>query len=193
MPRRVPADAIHTTAVDHKIARVPRSENHRAEEDTPGTGPVVSFYGNADPLSLAIANIRGTTPDTVALYIRQLDRNPRDVGTLTALGKAYLRLQRPRDAIPVLRQAVKLDPLHTDARAHLGVAFGITGKYDESLAELRRAVADNPDHSLSWINLGATLAAAGQTAEAAEAYREAIRLQPDSSEAKFRLAQVTAR
>lgn len=190
MPRRTPADAIHTTAVDHKIAKTPKFQDPRTEDDAPYTGPVVPFYGQADGLSLALANVRSTSPETIALYRRHLERDPSSVGTLVALGKAYLRLNAARDAIPVLRKATRLDPMNSEARAHLGVALAVLGKDDEALLQLRRAVTDNPDHALSWINLGATLAAAGDTAAAIEAYSEAIRLQPDSSDARYRRSQL---
>jgi tetratricopeptide (TPR) repeat protein len=186
MPRRAPIDAIHTSVVDHKIVRRPVFRNPAAEDHKPYTGPVVAFYGEADPLSLAIANMR--SGDNVELYKQQLKRHPADVATIAALGKALLRLRRPSDAIPLFERALKLDPMHTESRMHLGVALAVLGRLDASLTQLRRAVKDHPDHSLSWINLGATLAETGQIEEARRAYSEAIRLQPDSQEARHRRA-----
>jgi tetratricopeptide (TPR) repeat protein len=192
MPKRVPADAIHTTAVDHKITRVPKFVKITTEDHKPYTGRVVPYYTSADKLSLALANIGPTTPGAIELYWRHLQRDPLDIGTLLALGKSYLRQNVAADAIPTLRKALQLEPMNSDARAHLGVAFAVTGRTAEALEQLRRAVADNPDHALSWINLGVTLAATGDGTAALAAFSEAIRLQPDSLEARHRRSLLEA-
>jgi Flp pilus assembly protein TadD len=192
MPKRVPADAIHTTAVDHRISRTYSLGKIAKEDHRPYTGPVVPYYTSADALSLAIASVGPKTPDTVDLYRRHLQRDPSDVAALIALGKALLRRNAASDAIPPLRRALGLEPANTEARAHLGVALAVTGNTEEALRQLRRAIADNPDHSLSWINLGVTLAAAGDRAGAIAAYSEAIRLQPDSLEARHRRSLLEA-
>jgi tetratricopeptide (TPR) repeat protein len=192
MPKRVPADAIHTTAVDHKISRTQSFGKVSNEDHKPYSGQVVPYYTTADALSLAIANTGPGTPDIIDLYRRHLQRDPRDVGALIALGKSFLRRNAASDAIPPLRKALRLEPMNSDARAHLGVALAVTGKAAEALRQLRRSVADNPDHSLSWINLGVTLAAIGDEAGAIAAYSEAIRLQPDSMEARHRRSQLEA-
>jgi hypothetical protein len=188
MPSRVPVDAIHTTVIDHKIVRQPRFTDPTDEDHNPYVGRVVPFYGKADPLSLALVNIRETTPETLALYRRRLAQKPADVSVLVALGKALLRSGRASDAVAPLKNAVRLDPMHTDARVHLGVALALLAKYDDSLAQLRTAVAKDPDHALAWTNLGITLEAVNDVQGAAKAYSEAIRLQPDSADARIRLS-----
>ena len=125
-----------------------------------------------------------------SLFRRLAAREPENVPLLATLGKALLRAQAPGEAIDVFEKALRIDPLYTDARNHLGVALAMRGRLEDALEQLRRAVADNPDHALSWTNLGVTLEAVGDTEGAIEAYTEAIRLQPDSSEARRRRARL---
>lgn len=80
--------------------------------------------------------------------------------------------------------------MYTDARNHLGVAYGLLGRHQDSVNQLRRAAKENPDSALAWTNLGVTLEVVGDIKGANEAYTEAIRLQPDSSEARTRRARL---
>ena len=128
-----------------------------------------------------------------SLYRKLVAREPENVPLLATLGKILLRSQAPDQAVVVLEKALRIDPLYTDARNHLAVAYGMLGRLQDALSQLRRAVADNPDHSLSWTNLGVTLEALDDRKAARDAYSEAIRLQPDSSEARHRRAQLDQR
>lgn len=193
MPRRIPADAIHTTVIDHKIVRQPSFRDPADEDHRPYEGRVVPYYGRSDALSLALANIRETSPESVALYKKRLAQAPKDVNVLTALGKALLRSNRPKDSVDPLKKAVRLDPMLTDARLHLGVAAALQGKYEDALSSLREATARDPDNALAWINLGITLEAVDDVSGAWDAYSEAIRLQPDSAEARRRRSMLGRR
>jgi tetratricopeptide (TPR) repeat protein len=193
MPRRAPADAIHTTMTDHKIVRRPAFTNPREEDPTPYTGPVVPFYTQADELSLRVANIRDSSPAAIATYRKFLSREPDDPAIGTALAKALLRNRSPVEAIRVLENVIRIDPRRTEARTHLGVAYGMAGRHRESRDTLQRAVAENPDDALAWTNLGITLEVLGDSRGAIESYSEAVRLQPDSSEARARRSRLSKR
>lgn len=192
MAKRRPADAIHVTMTDHWIQRRPAFENPLRESHAPYDGPVVPFYGEADPLSLAIANIRGLTAEVPDLYRAQLQREPTDVPTLAALGNALFRLGRSGEAIPVLEKALRLDANHVGVLNTLGVARASAGLTRDAVALLEHARLMHPDHSLTWVNLGVTYNAMGEREKAIAAFREAIRLQPDFAEARAKLAAVLA-
>jgi tetratricopeptide (TPR) repeat protein len=190
MPKRKPSDAIHVTMTDHWIQRKPVFKDPAREDHRPYDGPVVPFYTKADGLTLAIANIRELTPKVVELYREHLKRDPKDVPTMAALGNALYRLNRRDEALPVLEQALRLDPGHAGALNTLAVALATRGDYSKAIALLDRARLAHPEHSLTWVNLGVTYQAMGETDKARESYREAIRLQPDFSEARARLASL---
>jgi tetratricopeptide (TPR) repeat protein len=189
MPKRVPTDAIHLTMTDHKIAARPVFTNPTAENHVPYKGAVVPFYGSPDPLSIEWAN----GPPTVNLLRRLLARDPGNVALTAGVGKALLQAQKPAEAIAEFEKAVRVDPMHTEARMYLGVALSMIGRYKAGLDQLRRAVRDNPDHSLARTNLGVTLEATGDRTGALDAYTQAIRLQPDLSDAKLRRTRLIER
>ena len=66
---------------------------------------------------------------------------------LAILGKSLLRAQAPGEAIGVFEKALRIDPLSTDVRNHLGVALAMRGRLQDALDQLRRAIAENPDHA----------------------------------------------
>lgn len=185
MPKRVPTDAIHTLMSDHRIARRPKFTNPKTENHVPYRGAVIDYYTKADPVSLAMVNLREPNP---GIYQKMLQQDPENVPVLVALGNAYLRTSQPQLAVPHLKKALALDGRNTDALNYLGVAHAVQDHIEEALAILKQAVAGNPDHSLSWMNLGNAYEAMGDAREAKAAYREALRLQPDLKEAQRRLA-----
>lgn len=177
---------------DHWIQRRPQFQNPEREAQSRYTGPVVPFYGEADPLQLAIANIRELTSEVPALYQEYLRRTPDDAAALAALGNALARLGRAAEAIPVLERALQVERTHVGALNTLAVTRAARGEYRAAIVLLERAREAHPDHSLTWANLGVTYRAMGQRTEAIAAFREAIRLQPDLGEARQRLAEALA-
>ncbi len=161
MPKRVPIDAIQTMITDHKIVRKPRFTDPVDEDHKLYEGPVIPYFSKPDPLSHAAAASQNSGGGDVSLYRRLVAREPDNVPLLAILGKSLLRAQAPDEAIGVFEKALRIDPLSTDVRNHLGVALAMRGRLQDALDQIRRAVAENPDHALSWTNLGVTLEAVG--------------------------------
>jgi len=192
LPKRRTQDAIHVSMTDHWIRRKPQFTEPVQEDRRLYEGPVVSFYTPADPLTLAIANIRDATLESAELYRRRLRLDPGDVPTLAALGSVLFRLNHHDESIAVLERALRLDQGHAGALNTLAVTLAMKRQYGKAVELLRRSTVAHPDHSLTWFNLGVTYQEMGRGEEAQTAYREAIRLQPDLSEARARLAALQA-
>jgi ankyrin repeat protein/Flp pilus assembly protein TadD len=95
---------------------------------------------------------------------------------------------RFREAIPLYRQALSLDPSLPYANLNLGVALAVTGELQEAQRYFRKAIQSNPESAVAHYNLGLTLDKLGRRADAIVRYREAIRLDPDYSGAYNNLA-----
>ncbi len=76
----------------------------------------------------------------------------------------------------VLREAVRLDPVHGRALYYLGRAEVDLGRRDEGIALLRRAVASAPDRVEYHANLAAALLETGRTGDAIAAAEQALAL-----------------
>lgn len=82
-----------------------------------------------------------------------------------------------KDSITLWRHAVDTHGNYR-ARANLGQALNLEGRFGEALFELNEAVRINPAHAESQHRLGFALAETGDRAGAITRYREAVRLKP---------------
>jgi Tfp pilus assembly protein PilF len=78
----------------------------------------------------------------------QLD--PRDPLVAFNLGDADERLNQPKLALPLLDQALRLDPSLLAARWSRGKAYMELGEYHQAVSDLRAAEATDPTGDLMW-------------------------------------------
>ena len=95
---------------------------------------------------------------------------------------------RTAEAIPLLRQAVALNPGHAPFHSNLGELLRLTGQTDAAMAALDRALSLRPDYAEAHNNRGNLLRQTGRAAEAATAYEAALALKPDFADAWSNLA-----
>jgi tetratricopeptide (TPR) repeat protein len=123
----------------------------------------------------------------VALYSNLPAGLPGD-NTKVYLGSEFIRLGRPYDAVPLLRQAVAELPDYAPAHFSLALALGGTGEHEQALAEYQTTVRLWPEDFKAQGALALALAEAGRAQEALDHFREAARLNPDSAAAQNNLA-----
>jgi TPR repeat protein len=113
--------------------------------------------------------------------------------------EARTRLERARDligrgepaaAVPVLREALRLDPDLAEARATLGFALFGMGDVDGAIEELRAALRRHPDSVPARLHLATALMARQDAGAARVELEEALRRQPDLLQARYALGIV---
>ena len=78
--------------------------------------------------------------------------------TFTALYKAGTQLLhqgKPEEAIPLLEEAVRQEPLEVNAALNLGGAYILTKRFSKAVEVLEPISILAPDHAMIWTNLGA--------------------------------------
>lgn len=111
-------------------------------------------------------------------YRRYLADHPRSASALHFLGLLRSHQGRNSDAIPLMVQALEIDPEYVDAWSNLGIAYHQERDLERAEKCYRRAIALNPDFVNAWANLGTTLRAGEANEEAAQAWRRALELSP---------------
>lgn len=101
---------------------------------------------------------------------------------LERLGLVLNRLGRHREALPVLRRVLELQPARAVAWNSMGEALGNTGQIDQAVEAFARAVRCRPDFAHAHYNLGLALRAAGRNKAALGALRKATELSPEAPE-----------
>ena len=117
------------------------------------------------------------------LAIKELERaielNPNDARSHAALGSLMNYTSRPDDAIHLLETAFRFDPkMLPGYYMHLGFAYYLKGRYDDSIGILERGLGWYPDHVFIHIPLAAAYAQAGRPQDAARVAATVRRLHP---------------
>lgn len=125
-------------------------------------------------------------------YRRSLEIYPNDPETYFGLAEAYRRKGLFQDAEAQLREALRLDPSHQDARLNLGAVLLQQERWDEAIA-VTRSLLDEPTFirpSRALVNLGWAHYKAGDMVEARGAFVDALAEDPASLEAHLDLGIV---
>ena len=108
------------------------------------------------------------------------------VGRLLGRATGFLKDARPADAVPLLREASRLQPLNALIQHDLGLALLETGGLEESIGAFRLAIASKPRYADAHFRLGIALEKLGDFGGAVRAYDRATELAPSLAEAWFR-------
>jgi tetratricopeptide (TPR) repeat protein len=124
--------------------------------------------GNASRQMQAAMDLhrRGAIADAAARYSQILQAEPSNVDALCMLGLAYGQMQRPADAVDLLRRATEVAPSHVNAHMLLGGALRAQGRTDEALASFDRAISHRPDLVEAYISRADALMAMNRPADA---------------------------
>jgi tetratricopeptide (TPR) repeat protein len=128
------------------------------------------------------ASERARCVDTIA-------RNPGAWAAMDSLGLELAAKGRPREAIELYRQALRVKPDYADAHNNLGVVLAAIGQRQAATREYEEAARLAPDSAEAQSNLGKSLAAQGRLDAGILHLGEVVRLSPLSAEARIALAE----
>ena len=100
-----------------------------------------------------IALESGNFDDAIALGEQLCEQNPTEPGIRLLLGSAEIGRSKPKDAIPHLQQAAKLDPQNATAWKFIGDAFIDLKEWEPAVEAFLFAVQLEPDTSLQHAKL----------------------------------------
>ncbi|MGA2597827.1 MAG: VWA domain-containing protein [Bryobacteraceae bacterium] len=112
-----------------------------------------------------------------------------DAYELVARGIALIKNGKDADAIPALREAVRVNGEMPAAHYNLANALRATGDMAGAEAESREAVKLVPDSGITHNLLGIVLSKRGNLSGAVDEFRKSAQLQPKQPVAHFNLAQ----
>jgi tetratricopeptide (TPR) repeat protein len=116
-----------------------------------------------------------------------IDENPEAPGVHYELGATLIHLGKPSDAIPELREELKINQSDIDAQYDLAYALSETSHKEEALSLLRSVLELNPNYPQVNYELGKVLLEVGKTEDAIGHLEAATRLNPNDEFAHYQL------
>jgi adenylate cyclase len=117
---------------------------------------------------------------------RALALNPNDAASYADQGLNLVWSSRPEGAILAFETALRLDPnMGAEALFHLGLAYYLTGRYEDAILHLERSSGRNPEFALTHVGLAAAYAQIEEPAKASRAAAAVRRLDPFFSTDQF--------
>ena len=98
------------------------------------------------------------------------------------------QIQRWRDSFTLFEHTLAVTPPNLRIEHNLGIAMGISGRYDEAATHFAKALQIDPNFYDGLVAMGVTRAHQGQVPEAIDYFQAAIRSQPDAPKAHVQLA-----
>jgi tetratricopeptide (TPR) repeat protein len=98
------------------------------------------------------------------------------------------QIQRWRDSFTLFEHTLAVTPPNLRIEHNLGVAFGVSDRYDEAAAHFEKALQIDPNFYDGLVVMGVTRAHQGRLPEAIEYFQAAIRSQPEEPKAHVQLA-----
>ena len=108
-------------------------------------------------------------------------------------GQMLLRQGRLKEALPLFRRALEMDPELATAHEGLGRALAMSGRVQEGIAELEQATRLDPDAATGWNNLGRAHVVAGHLDDAVVAFHRSLETGTGTGVTRVNLADVFLR
>src|SRR3989441_5451146 len=145
----------------------------------------------ADLIEQARAALRGHHyEETVALYHRAMELDPRDASVHVELGQLYEFMNQPVEAIVAFRGALDADPQNETAELGLSDAYRQVFNRSEARRVLEEAARRHPQSAGPLVRLGEMDIESQGYNDALKRLRQALRLSPSDATARIDLATV---
>jgi tetratricopeptide (TPR) repeat protein len=144
----------------------------------------------APDVRMLVCQLYNTTENyehAVPCFLRLAKENPTMARAHFEAGATLVHLDRPADAIPELRDELKLNPQDVDTQYYLAFALLETSQKEEALQLLRTVIAEKPDHAQAQYQLGKVLLEDGKIDEAILHLEIAAKLDPSSDYIHYQL------
>ena len=103
----------------------------------------------------------------------------RGVAELVNRANDLIRQDKAAESLPLLMDALRLEPDDEDVHYNLGIALSRLGRHEEALEHYHEAIRLFPDYVEAHNNMGNLLQQLGRFDEAIDHFRSAVKIMPD--------------
>ncbi len=134
----------------------------------------------------------GDWEGVIAAGTKARAHGPDRADVLSAMGWAYLRTGRPREAIEALERVIAAYPNHINALLNIGVAYRSGGDEKRALGAYRRVLDIEPDYWKAHYNSASIYLKQGDLDSALEGFTAAAGREPGNGNLHFKVGIVLA-
>ena len=124
----------------------------------------------------------------VVTFKNIVQEEPKNPEAQYYLGRFYLALERPEEALPHLKRAVQGDPANADYHFWLGVAYWAIRDFESERNSYLKTLAIDPKHVPAGLYLAHTFLDSGEWQAALDNYDLLLRREPYNPEALYNRA-----
>ena len=122
----------------------------------------------------------------ISLGYQAIELEPNGANSHYHLGMGLNFADRSEEAIPILKKAIRLNPVSSGLYVHhIAIAYRMMEQYDKAVEYGEKAVQRSPNYHFAHLNLAACYLLAGREEEERAEAKEVIRLNPGFSLDKF--------
>ncbi len=126
----------------------------------------------------------------LSLWQDVVKKSPLKARGYNNLGKKFNDLNKPKEAIKVLKIALSLCPYYAPVYTNLGISYCSLKAYIQGIQLFRKALSLDPYQFEAFYNLGMAYSEMGHDDKAIHLYRHAIELNPFDSDVHYNLGLV---
>ncbi len=136
---------------------------------------------------------KGEAHAAVTAYDEALRRSPASIDVRLNLANAYLRAERPEDALAAGRKVLELDPNSAAAYYLVGCAHLRLNQFAEAAAALQQSWRIDPTEPAVDFQMGLAQKELGQIPDAIRDFENVVKAVPDHPSAHYQLSQLYRR
>jgi len=205
MPK-FPASDVHAAQTDHRVPRLVSREKPETSHMLPAGKVEVAIFeepgasvdgkegdrarGIFIAERAAAGNASGDARTAVELLSPIVKLSPHDVEGLYLLGRAYLQLGRPQNAVRTWEEVLAIQPRHEDVLEALAAHYAEAHDLAAARRYYERLIEVNPGRSEYHGRLANVLGQLGEVPQAIAAAERCLELNPSLNQAHGWLAEV---
>lgn len=135
---------------------------------------------------------RGLYSDAEKGYLKILAKDPKNLYALSNLSVTYTRDRKLKNAVLILKRALKIAPRDSFCMTTLGIVYFQMGKHSSAMECFTKAITVDPKNAQAHHFLGIISSQKGWPEAALEELEKAITLNPNYADAHFNIAVICA-
>jgi len=164
----------------------PKESLRKAAELAKKSLSIDEYQEGAYTLLGHISILRKDWEKSIPLLYKAVELEPNGADYNMYLGMGLCFAARPEEAIPILKKAIRLNPIAPGQYYNaMAIAYRMVGQYDKAIEYLEEGTQLYPNHIFSHINLSACYILTSREQEAHAEVKEILRLNPNFSVDQF--------